>query len=186
MTPRVHSLAYLAVFALLAGCSGPDPMRIHLKKTFEPAGFEFPELLAAHGPAADDDWRLDAIAENEDATVCVSQAGVDGIRSHYFKRHNRVICVLRGKGIAVVGGTRHRVGVGTTITVPKGKSYQFIPTKGGRYFAIAMFSPRYTGKGIKYLDKRKKKAKKAAPAKPKAAPKAEPKATAPDGKREAK
>ncbi len=149
-TRRLTSLCCLAAVALLAGCAGPDPMRLSIKKTFEPEGFELKALMAACQPEDPAVWELTRIAENEDATVCVSQVTGE-IPPHYFKKHHRVICILNGKGIAEVGGTRYRVNPGTTVTVPKGVIYRYIPTSPARYFAISMFSPRYNGKDIKYI-----------------------------------
>jgi len=151
-----------ATVVSLAGCTGPDPMRIHLKKTFEPQGFELADLMRTYEPLVPGKWQLDPIAEHPEGTVCVSQvAGKEGqpgeIPPHYFKRHHRVICVLNGKGIAEVGGTRLRVAPGTTLVVPKGRPYQYTSTSTQRYFAICAFSPRYTGKDIKFIKRKKGK-----------------------------
>ena len=137
-------------------------MRIHLKKTFEPQGFELADLMRTYELLVPGRWQLDPIAEHPEGTVCVSQvAGKEGqpgqIPPHYFKRHHRVICVLNGKGIAEIGGTRHRVAPGTTLVVPKGRPYQYASTSTQRYFAICAFSPRYTGKDIKFIKRKKGK-----------------------------
>ena len=151
----------LGLLLALVGCRAPDPMRMHVPQTFEPQGFELAQLMDNYKPLIAEKWQLDPIADHPDATVCVSQV-TGRIPPHYFKRHHRVICVLNGKGIAVVAGTRYRVSPGATLVVPKGARYEYVPNGSARYFAICTFSPRCSGEDIKFIKEKKKKKKKAA------------------------
>ncbi len=135
-------------------------MRISLKRTFEPEGYELQDLMNACRPADASRWELVRIGENQGATVCVSQVKGE-VPPHYFKRHDRVICVLNGIGVAEINGTRFRVKPGATLIAPRGAVYRYIPTSSASYFAITLFTPRYTGRDIKYL-KQPKAAKNAA------------------------
>ena len=156
-----HRPAALLAVALLCagivvvtGCQAPDPMRIQLEKSFDPKGFELAQLMDNYEPLIAEKWQLDPIAEHEEATVCVSQV-TGNIPPHYFKRHDRVICILNGKGRAEIGGTRYLASFGTTLIVPKGTRYRYVSDPGQKYFALCMFSPRYTGKDVKFIKQKK-------------------------------
>ena len=147
------SLISLTIVAL-AGCHAPDPMRMQLDKAFDPKGFELAQLMTNYEPLIAERWQLDPIAEHEGATVCASQVKGD-IPLHYFKRHDRVICILNGKGRAEIGGTRYLASPGTTLVVPRGTQYRYVSDPGQKYFAICTFSPRYTGKDVKFIKQKK-------------------------------
>lgn len=153
----VARLSCLAVGLSLTavGCRAPDPMHVHLKRKYEPEGYEIADLMDRYEAVVDSKWQLDPVAEHPEATVCVSQVKGD-IPLHYFKRHHRVICVLSGKGIAKVGGTNYRVSPGATFIVPKGARYSYTNEGAGKYFAICTFCPQYSGKDIKYVKPGKK------------------------------
>jgi len=154
LVTRLLCLAVGLSFAA-TGCRAPDPMRVHLKRRYEPEGYEIADLMDSHKAVVDSKWQLDPLADHADATVCVSQVK-GNIPLHYFKRHDRVICVLNGKGIAKVGGTNYRVSPGATFIVPKGARYSFTNEGAARYFAICTFCPQYSGKDIKFVRRGKK------------------------------
>ena len=73
------------------------------------------------------------------------------IKPHFHKKHDKTISVKKGKGIAILNGTRYLIRPGTVIQVPSKTRYQFINTGDDVFVGLSVFTPPFDGKDITYV-----------------------------------
>ena len=62
-------------------------------------------------------------------------------KPHIHATHDAVATLIRGYGTFHIGHQQFDVGVGSTITIPRGIRHYFVNTSGGPAVALAVFSP---------------------------------------------
>ncbi len=79
------------------------------------------------------------------------------IQPHYHKRHDKVIYVKKGTGIATLDDTRYVVKPGSMLQVPLKTVFKFLNTGNETFVAVSVFSPPFDGKDIKKIKVKKKR-----------------------------
>ncbi len=116
------------------------------------------EDLAEKNPlGADEDVKITDVGENKNSSMHLVQIRENGeLRPHYHKRHDEVIYVKKGSGIATLDGTRYLVKPGSILQIPGKTVHKFLNTGGEPFVAVSIFSPPFDGRDEKTIKEKKK------------------------------
>lgn len=116
------------------------------------------EELAEKNPlGADEDVKITDVGENKNSSMHLIQVRENGeLRPHYHKRHDEVIYVKKGSGIATLDGTRYLVKPGSILQVPGKTVHKFLNTGGEPFMAVSIISPPFDGRDEKTIKEKKK------------------------------
>lgn len=116
------------------------------------------EEIAAKNPLTEnEDVKVTDVGENKNSSMHLIQVCREGeLHAHYHKRHDEVIYVKKGSGIATLDGTRYMVKPGSIVQIPSKTVHKFLNTGGEPFIAISIFSPPFDGRDEKTIKKKKK------------------------------
>lgn len=169
------SYFYLLLFSVLfipSGCSSLEKSSSVIDKIIKtPGGYietlkhptKFPEEFLPEVLNIDDIISQNPLSEGENVKILlVGESKLSSthfvqvregceIKPHFHEKHDKTISIKRGKGIAVLNGTRYLVEPGMVIQVPSSAKFKFINTGTERFVALYVFTPPFDGKDIKYI-----------------------------------
>ncbi|MBM4050838.1 MAG: cupin domain-containing protein [Planctomycetes bacterium] len=121
----------------------------------DPRMIEVEKALADNAIADTDDLRITDLGESKGHSVHLVQSNAD-LKPHFRKRHDELILVRKGGGIAILGEDRYIVGPGSVLIVPRGTIHRFINTGEKPFIALSVLSPAYDGKDWMPVKQKKK------------------------------
>lgn len=116
------------------------------------------EEIATKNPLGEnEDVKITDVGENKNSSMHLIQVRENGeLRPHYHKRHDEVIYVKKGSGIATLDGTRYLVKPGSILQIPGKTVHKFLNTGGEQFVAVSIFSPPFDGRDEKTIREKKK------------------------------
>ena len=116
------------------------------------------EEIASKNPLSEnEDIKITDVGENKNSSMHLIQVRENGeFHPHYHKRHDEVIYVKKGSGIATLDGTRYLVNSGSILQIPSKTVHKFINTGGETFMAVSVFSPPFDGRDEKTIKEKKK------------------------------
>ncbi|MFN3532950.1 MAG: SHOCT domain-containing protein [Candidatus Brocadia sp.] len=116
------------------------------------------EEIAGKNPLGEnEDVKITDVGENKNSSVHLVQVRENGeLRPHYHKRHDEVIYVKKGSGIATLDGTRYLIKPGSILQIPSKTVHKFLNTGGEQFMAVSIFSPPFDGRDEKTIKEKKK------------------------------
>lgn len=116
------------------------------------------EELADKNPLGEDeDIKITDVGENKNSSMHLIQIRENGeLHPHYHKRHDEVIYVKKGGGIATLDGTRYLIKPGSILQIPSKTVHKFLNTGGEPFIAVSIFSPPFDGRDEKIIKEKKK------------------------------
>jgi len=116
------------------------------------------EEMAEKNPLGDDEYvKIKDVGENRNSSMHLIQVRRDAeILSHYHKHHDEILYVKKGRGIAILDGTRYMVKAGSILQVPSKTVHKFLNTGDETFMALSIFSPPFDGRDKKILEEEKK------------------------------
>ncbi|NUN23000.1 MAG: cupin domain-containing protein, partial [Candidatus Jettenia caeni] len=117
------------------------------------------EEIADKNPLEEDEEiKITSVGENKNSSMHLIQVRKNGeLYPHYHKRHDEVIYVKKGSGIATLDGSRYLIKPGSILQIPSKTVHKFLNTGDELFVAVSIFSPPFDGRDEKKI-KRKKKA----------------------------
>ncbi|MDE1890594.1 MAG: SHOCT domain-containing protein [Planctomycetota bacterium] len=117
------------------------------------------EEIANKNPLSEtEDVKFTSVGNNKNSSMYVVQVRENGeLNPHYHKRHDEVIYVKKGSGIATLDSTRYMIKPGSILQIPSRTVHKFLNTGGERFIAVSIFSPPFDGKDEKKIKEKKKK-----------------------------
>ncbi|TLD42470.1 MAG: hypothetical protein JETT_1213 [Candidatus Jettenia ecosi] len=117
------------------------------------------EEIADKNPLEEDEEiKITSVGENKNSSMHLVQVRKNGeLYPHYHKRHDEVIYVKKGSGIATLDGSRYLIKPGSILQIPSKTVHKFLNTGDELFVAVSIFSPPFDGRDEKKI-KRKKKA----------------------------
>lgn len=101
--------------------------------------------------------KITDVGENKNSSMHLIQIRENGeLRPHYHKRHDEVIYVKKGSGIATLDGTRYLVKPGSILQIPSKTVHKFLNTGGEPFIGVSIFSPPFDGRDEKTIKEKKK------------------------------
>ncbi len=115
------------------------------------------EEIAAKNPLSEnEDTRVTDVGENKNSSMHLVQIRENGeLHPHYHKRHDEVIYIKKGSGIATLDGTRYMVKPGSIVQIPSKTIHKFLNTGEEPLIAISIFSPPFDGRDEKTIRKKR-------------------------------
>ena len=116
------------------------------------------EEIASKNPLGEnEDVKITDVGENKNSSMHLIQVRENGeFHPHYHKRHDEVIYVKKGSGIATLDGTRYLVNSGSILQIPSKTVHKFVNTGGEPFIAVSIFSPPFDGRDEKSIKERRK------------------------------
>ena len=116
------------------------------------------EEVAEKNPLGEDEEvKITDVGENKNSSMHLVQVRENGeLRPHYHKRHDEVVYVKKGSGIATLDGTRYMVKPGSILQVPAKTVHKFLNTGGEPFVAVSIFSPPFDGRDEKRIKEKRK------------------------------
>lgn len=116
------------------------------------------EEIANKNPLGEDeDVKITDVGENKNSSMHLIQVRENGeLRPHYHKRHDEVIYVKKGSGIATLDGTRYLIKPGSILQVPSKTVHKFLNTGGEQFMAVSIFSPPFDGRDEKAIKEKRR------------------------------
>ncbi|MBV6519155.1 MAG: hypothetical protein DCC43_07090 [Candidatus Brocadia sp.] len=116
------------------------------------------EEIASKNPLSEnEDIKITTVGENKNSSMHLIQIRENGeLLPHYHKRHDEVIYVKKGSGIATLDGTRYLVKSGSILQIPGKTVHKFINTGDEPFIAVSIFSPPFDGRDEKFIKGKKK------------------------------
>ncbi len=117
------------------------------------------EEIANKNPLGEtEDVKFTSVGNNKNSSMYVVQVRENGeLNPHYHKRHDEVIYVKKGSGIATLDSTRYMIKPGSILQIPSRTVHKFLNTGGERFIAVSIFSPPFDGKDEKKIKEKEKK-----------------------------
>src|SRR3989304_2966044 len=90
------------------------------------------EEVAEKNPLGEgEEVKITDVGENKNSSMHLVQVRENGeLRPHYHKRHDEVVYVKKGSGIATLDGTRYMVKPGSILQIPTKTVHEFLNTGG--------------------------------------------------------
>ncbi|KXK27542.1 MAG: hypothetical protein UZ01_03066 [Candidatus Brocadia sinica] len=116
------------------------------------------EEIANKNPLGEnEDVKITDVGENKNSSMHLIQIRENGeLRPHYHKRHDEVIYVKKGSGIATLNGTRYLIKPGSILQIPGKTMHKFLNTGGEQFVAVSIISPPFDGRDEKAIKEKKK------------------------------
>lgn len=116
------------------------------------------EELAEKNPLGEDEMmKIIDVAENKNSSMHLIQIRENGeLKPQYHKRHDEVIYVKKGSGIATLDGTRYLIKPGSMLQIPSRTVHKFLNTGGEKFVAVSIFSPPFDGRDEIMIKEKKK------------------------------
>ena len=116
------------------------------------------EDLAEKNPLGKgEEVKITDVGENKNSSMHLVQVRENGeLRPHYHKRHDEVVYVKKGSGIATLDGTRYMAKPGSILQVPAKTVHKFLNTGGEPFVAVSIFSPPFDGRDEKRIKEKRK------------------------------
>ena len=116
------------------------------------------EEVAEKNPLGEDEEvKITDVGENKNSSMHLVQVRENGeLRPHYHKRHDEVVYVKKGSGIATLDGTRYMVKPGSILQVPAKTVHKFFNTGGEPFVAVSIISPPFDGRDEKRIKEKRK------------------------------
>lgn len=114
------------------------------------------EIVAKNPLSENEDTRITDVSENKNSSMHLIQVRENGeLHPHYHKRHDEVIYIKKGSGIATLDGTRYMIKPGSILQIPSKTVHKFLNTGEEPLIAISIFSPPFDGRDEKSIRKKK-------------------------------
>ncbi len=105
----------------------------------------------------DEDIKITDVGENKTSSMHLIQVRENcEMYLHYHKRHDEVIYVKRGSGIATLDGTRYVVKPGSILQVTSKTMHKLLNTGNEVFVAVSVITPQYDGRDEKRIKDKKK------------------------------
>src|SRR3989338_4657038 len=106
------------------------------------------EEVANKNPLGEDeDIKITDVGENKTSSMHLIQVRENcEMYLHYHKRHDEVIYVKKGSGIATLDGTRYIVKPGSILQVPSKTVHKLLNTGNEVFVAVSVITPQYDGR----------------------------------------
>ncbi len=116
------------------------------------------EELAEKNPLGEGEMvKIIDVAENKNSSMHLLQIRENGeLKPQYHKRHDEVIYVKKGSGIATLDGTRYMIKPGSMLQIPSKTVHKILNTGGEKFVAVSIFSPPFDGRDEKMIKEKKK------------------------------
>jgi quercetin dioxygenase-like cupin family protein len=116
------------------------------------------EEVANKNPLGEDeDIKITDVGENKTSSMHLIQVRENcEMYLHYHKRHDEVIYVKKGSGIATLDGTRYIVKPGSILQVPSKTVHKFLNTGNEVFVAVSVITPQYDGRDEKLIKEKKR------------------------------
>lgn len=116
------------------------------------------EEVAEKNPLGEgEEVKITDVGDNKNSSMHLVQVRENGeLRPHYHKRHDEVVYVKKGSGIATLDGTRHMVKPGSILQIPTKTVHEFLNTGGEPFVAVSIFSPPFDGRDEKRIKEKRK------------------------------
>jgi quercetin dioxygenase-like cupin family protein len=116
------------------------------------------EEVAEKNPLGEgEEAKITDVGENKNSSMHLVQVRENGeLHPHYHKRHDEVVYVKKGSGIATLDGTRYMVKPGSILQVPAKTVHKFLNTGGEPFVAVSIFSPPFDGRDEKRIKEKRK------------------------------
>src|SRR3989337_3890932 len=116
------------------------------------------EEVAEKNPLGEgEEVKITDVGENKNSSMHLVQVRENGeLRPHYHKRHDEVVYVKKGSGIAPLDGTRDMVKPGSILQVPAKTVHKFLNTGGEPFVAVSIISPPFDGRDEKRIKEKRK------------------------------
>lgn len=116
------------------------------------------EEVANKNPLGEDeDIKITDVGENKTSSMHLIQVRENcEMYLHYHKRHDEVIYVKKGSGIATLDGTRYIVKPGSILQVPSKTVHKFLNTGNEVFVAVSVITPQYDGRDEKMIKEKKR------------------------------
>ena len=116
------------------------------------------EEVASKNPLGEDeDIKITDVGENKTSSMHLIQVRENcEMYLHYHKRHDEVIYVKKGSGIATLDGTRYIVKPGSILQVPSKTVHKLLNTGNEVFVAVSVITPQYDGRDEKMIKEKKK------------------------------
>ena len=116
------------------------------------------EEVAEKNPLGEgEEVKITDVGENKNSSMHLVQVRENGeLRPHYHKRHDEVVYVKKGSGIATLDGTRYMVKPGSILQVPAKTVHKFLNTGGEPFVAVSIISPPFDGRDEKRIKEKRK------------------------------
>lgn len=116
-----------------------------------PEVLDIEETLKLNPLGDEEDVKLLLISESKLAnTYFVQVRKGSEIKTHYHKVYDKTVYIKKGRGIAILNGTRYFVQPGTVLQIPNNTRFKFINTGDELFVAVSVFTPPFDGKDIIY------------------------------------
>ncbi|HHT9150986.1 MAG TPA: SHOCT domain-containing protein [Candidatus Wujingus californicus] len=104
----------------------------------------------------DEDIKITDVGENKTSSMHLIQVRENcEMYLHYHKRHDEVIYVKKGSGIATLDGTRYIVKPGSILQVPSKTVHKLLNTGNEVFVAVSVITPQYDGRDEKMIKEKK-------------------------------
>ena len=116
------------------------------------------EEVAEKNPLGEgEEVKITDVGENKNSSMHLVQVRENGeLCSHYHKRHDEVVYVKKGSGIATLDGTRYMIKPGSVLQIPTKTVHKFLNTGGEPFVAVSIFSPPFDGRDEKRIKEKRK------------------------------
>ncbi|MDR4508070.1 MAG: SHOCT domain-containing protein [Candidatus Brocadiaceae bacterium] len=115
------------------------------------------ELVKENPLGEDEEVKVTDVGENKNSSMHLIQVNKNSeLPLHYHKRHDVVIYVKKGSGIAMLDGTRYMIKPGSMLQIPGKTVHKILNTGGETFVAISIFSPPFDGRDEIMIQKKKK------------------------------
>ena len=100
------------------------------------------EVVEKNPLGENEEVKITDVGENKNSSMHLIQVRANGeIHPHYHKRHDEVIYVKKGSGIATLDDTRYVIKPGSMLQVPLKTVHRFLNTGNETFVAVSIFSP---------------------------------------------
>lgn len=116
------------------------------------------EEIADKNPLEEDEEvKITSVGENKNSSMHLVQVRKNGeLYPHYHKRHDEVVYVKKGSGIATLDGSRYLIKPGSILQIPSRTVHKFLNTGDELFVAVSIFSPPFDGRDEKRIKRKKK------------------------------
>ncbi|MCF6158492.1 MAG: cupin domain-containing protein [wastewater metagenome] len=105
----------------------------------------------------DEEVRITSISVNRNSSMHLIQVRENGeLYPHYHKRHDEIIYVKKGSGVATLDGSRYLIKPGSVIQIPSRTVHKFLNTGDELFVAVSIFSPPFNGRDEKVIKEKRK------------------------------
>lgn len=162
-----YGLPLLILSLILIGCTTVRYYPVNFVESLQHPT-KFPEVFSSNvqnieevankNPLGEnEDIKITDVGENKNSSMHLVQIRENGeLHPHYHKRHDEVIYVKKGSGIATLDGTRYLIKSGSILQIPSKTVHKFLNTGGEPFMAVSIFSPPFDGRDEKTIKEKKK------------------------------